>query len=104
MILSPHVERLRTPEQVRTFLDGNEPVDFQPVSRAETYAFVSRMLSRFDYARLGKSDRGLVKGFPGQGDGTVAIVGEASRGAVREDRPRWPWERRYTATDIRLLA
>lgn len=52
MILSLDVERLRTPEQVRAFLDGSEPVDFNPVSRAE--AFASRTLTRFDYARLGK--------------------------------------------------
>ena len=63
MILSLHVERLRTPEQIRAFLNGSEPVDFNPVSRDEAYAFVSRTLSRFGYARLGKPDRGLVKGF-----------------------------------------
>ena len=49
MILSRDVERLRTPEQVRAYLDGNAEVDFQPVSRSEAYAFVSR----FDYTRLG---------------------------------------------------
>ena len=69
MILSLHVERLRTPEQVRAFLDGSEPVDFNPVSRDEAYAFVSRTLKRFDYARLGKPDRGLVKGFLGKATG-----------------------------------
>ena len=47
MILSLDVERLRTPEQVRAFLDGSEPVDFNPVSREEAYAFVSRTLTRF---------------------------------------------------------
>ena len=69
MILSLHVERLRTPEQVRAFLDGSEPVDFNPVSRDEAYAFVSRTLTRFDYARLGKPDMGLVKGFLGKATG-----------------------------------
>ena len=47
MILSLDVERLRTPEQVRAFLDGSGPVDFNPVSRDEAYAFVSRTLTRF---------------------------------------------------------
>ena len=40
-------------------------MDFQPASRSEVYAFVSPMPSRFDYTHLGKSDRGLVKGFLG---------------------------------------
>ena len=113
MILSLDVERLRNPEQVRAFLDGNEPVDFQPVSRSEAYAFVSRMLSRFDYTRLGKSDRGLVKAFVGKATGlsrsqVTRLVGQFVKTGQVVDRrrgaPRRPFERRYTAADIRLLA
>ena len=65
MILSLDVERLRTLEQVRAFLDGNGPVDFKPRSRKEVYAFVQRTLARFGYARLGKADKGAVKRFLG---------------------------------------
>ena len=113
MILSLHVERLRTPEQVRAFLDGSEPVDFNPVSRDEAYAFVSRTLTRFDYARLGKPDRGLAKGFLGKATGlsraqlTRLVRQFAKTGQVvdrRRGAPRRPFERRYTAADIRLLA
>ena len=113
MILSLHVERLRTPEQVRAFLDGSEPVDFNPVSRDEAYAFVSRTLTRFDYARLGKPDRGLVKRFLGNATGlsraqlTRLVRQFAKTGQVVDRRggaPRRPFERRYTAADIRLLA
>lgn len=46
MILSLHFERRSTPEQVRAFLEGNEPVDFKPVSHGEGYAFVSQTLTR----------------------------------------------------------
>ena len=113
MILSLDVERLRTPEQVRAFLDGSEPVDFNPVSRDEAYAFVSRTLTRFDYARLGKPDRCLVKGFLGKATGlsraqlTRLVRPFAKTGQVVDRRggaPRRPFERRYTAADIRLLA
>ena len=69
MILSLDVETLRSSEQVRAFLDGSEPVDFNPVSRDETYAFVSRTLTRFDYAHLGKPHRRLVKGLLGKATG-----------------------------------
>jgi len=113
MILSLHVERLRTPEQVRAFLEGNEPVDFKPVSRKEAYAFVSRTLTRFDYARLGKRDRGLVKGLLGKATGlsraqVTRLVGQFVKTGQVVDRrggaPQRPFERRYTAADIRLLA
>ena len=63
MILSLDVERLHTLDQVRAFLDGNEPVDFKPRSRAEAYAFVQRTLARFGYARLGKADKGALRRF-----------------------------------------
>ena len=113
MILSLDVERLRTPEQVRAFLDGSEPVDFNPVSREESYAFVSRTLTRFDYTRLGKPDRGLVKGLLGKATGlsraqVTRLVGQFARTGQVVDRrrgaPPRPFERRYTAADIRLLA
>lgn len=109
MILSLDVERLRTPEQVRAFLDGNGPVDFQPVCRSEGYAFVSRMLSRFDYARLGRPDRGLVKGFLGKATGlsraqVTRLVGQFVKTGRVEDRrrgaPRRPFERRYTPAGV----
>ena len=113
MILSLDVERLRTPEQVRAFLDGSEPVDFNPVSREESYAFVSRTLTRFGYTRLGKPDRGLVKGLLGKATGlsraqVTRLVGQFVRTGQVVDRrrgaPPRPFERRYTAADIRLLA
>lgn len=63
MILSPDVERLHTLDQVRAFLEGNEPVDFKPRSRDEAYAFVQRTLARFGYARLGKADKGALRRF-----------------------------------------
>ena len=56
--LEPTRGKTSHPEQIRAFLNGSEPVDFNPVSRDEAYAFVSRTLSRFGCARLGKPDRG----------------------------------------------
>ncbi|MCY3821353.1 MAG: hypothetical protein OXH52_18695 [Gammaproteobacteria bacterium] len=113
MILSLDVEGLRTPEQVRAFLDGNDAVVFQPASRSEAHAFVSRMLSRFGYAGLDRPDRGLLKRFPGKATGlsraqvTRLVAQFLKTGCVVDRRgggPRRPFERRYTAADIRLLA
>ena len=88
-------------------------MDFNPVSRDEAYAFVSRTLTRFEYARLGKPDRGLVKGLLGKATGlsraqlTRLVRQFVNTGQVVDRRggaPRRPFERRYTAADIRLLA
>ena len=73
MISSLHVERLHTLEQVRAFLDGNGAVDFEPSTREEAYGFVERMLARFDYADLGKNDKGLVKRFPAKATGLFLV-------------------------------
>ena len=113
MILSLGIERLRTLEQVGAFLDGNEPVDFRPGTRREAYAFVQKALVRFDYASLGKADRGLAKRFLEKVTGlsraqlTRLVRQHAETGRVVDRRGRPPsrrFERRYTAADVRLLA
>ena len=113
MILSLDVERLRTLEQVRAFLDGNGPVDFNPRSRKEAYAFVQRTMARFGYARLGKADKGTLKRFLGKTTGlsraqlTRLVRQYVDTGRIVDRRggpPAWPFERRYTAADVRLLA
>jgi hypothetical protein len=48
-------------EQVRAFLAGSGGVRFAGQSRTEVYAWTERTLVRFEYARLGKRDRGLVR-------------------------------------------
>jgi len=113
MILSLSIERLRTLEQVGAFLDGSVPVDFKPDTRGEAYAFVQRMLARFDYGRLGKADKGLVKRFLEKTTGlsraqmTRLVRQHAGTGRIEDRRGRPPsrrFERRYTAADIRALA
>ena len=113
MILNLDVERLHTLDQVRAFLDGNEPVDFKPRSRAEAYAFVQRTLARFGYARLGKADKGALRRFLGKTTGlsraqlTRLVRQHLDTGRIVDRRggpPARPFERRYTPGDIRLLA
>ena len=55
--------RLRTIEQLRAFVEGNEAVDFQPRDRGEAYGFARATLERFGYRRLGKRDKGVVLRF-----------------------------------------
>ena len=56
-------ERIRTLDQVRAFLDGNEPADFELTDRTSAYAFVRRTLVRFEYHGLRKPDKTSVKRF-----------------------------------------
>ena len=113
MIVDIQTRRLRTIEQLRAFVEGNEAVDFQPRDRGEAYGFARATLERFGYRRLGKRDKGVVLRF------LVAATGISRQqmerlvrqwrdtGAIRDrrggNRGR-PFARRYAAADIRLLA
>ena len=63
MIVKLDTQRLQTLDQVREFLAGSRPLDLQPQTRAEAYAFVAEALQRFDYSRQGKADKGLIRRF-----------------------------------------
>ena len=88
-------------------------MDFKPRSRAEAYSFVQRTLARFGYARLGKADKGALRRFLGKTTGlsraqlTRLVRQYLDTGRIvdrRDGPPARPFERRYTAADIRLLA
>ena len=59
-----HTERIRTLDDIRAFLDGNQAADIAPHDREAAYAFIDRTLVRFRYhfglSRVGK---GLVRRF-----------------------------------------
>ena len=61
MIVTLQTERVRTPDQVRAFVEGSEAVDFTGADRESVYEFVRRALVRLSYERLGKPDKGLVR-------------------------------------------
>ncbi len=47
--------------QVRSCLDGNEPVDYRPLDREGAYEFVRATLETFGYQGLGRTDRGTIR-------------------------------------------
>ena len=106
-------ERLTTLEEVRLFIAGSAAVDFAGADRESTYEFTRRTLSRFEYGRLGRSDKGLLRRYLTKATGLsraqVArlIRQHADTGRIEDRRggaPSRPFERRYTAADVRLLA
>jgi transposase InsO family protein len=98
-------------EQVRAFLAGSGEVRFAGQSRAETYGWTERALVRFEYAGLGKRDKGLVRRYimrltglsRAQVTRLIASYRESGRvKAATYQRRKFP--ARYTKADVELLA
>ena len=113
MIVDIRTRRLRTTEQLRAFVEGNEAVDFRPRNRDEAYGFVQETLKRFGYRGLGKRDKSVVLRFLMAATGISRQQMERlvrqwrETGAVRDRRGGGrgrPFARKYAAVDIRLLA
>ena len=106
------IERVRTIDEVRDFMTGSEPVDFHLTDRRGAYDFVTRTLRRLNYAGLSKADKGVVRCFVAKVTGlsraqSTRLIGQyRNTGHIRDRRcgATRPFERRYTAADIRLLA
>ena len=53
--------RMTTLDQVRSCLEGNEPVDYHPLDREGAYEFVCATLDSFGYPGLGRADKGTIR-------------------------------------------
>ncbi len=113
MIVTLQTERIGTLEEVRAFMEGNEPVDIKLADRASAYDFIRRTLVRFGYHAEGKAAKGLLKAYIGKATGlsrsqvTRLIRQHRESGEVRDRRggpPAKPFRRKYTKADVRLLA
>jgi hypothetical protein len=98
-------------EQVRAFLRGTGEVRFAGENRTEVYAWTERTLVRFEYAGLGKGEKGLVRLYLARMTGlsraqvTRLIAGYIASGQVKPAayrRRKFP--ARYTKADVELLA
>ena len=113
MIVTLRTERIRTLDQMRAFVEGNEPADFEFTDRTSAYAVIRRTLVRFEYHTLRKPDKGLVRRFLEKATGFSEaqmdrlIAQHRRTGGIRDHRrkpPAKPFPRRYTAYDAALLA
>ena len=103
---------LQTMEQIRAFLEGTHPLDFDVPAREALYDWIAGELRRLGYLRLGKADKGLVRRYLEKVSGlsraqmTRLIRQFRKTGSIRDrrGRPARPFPRRYTDADIRLLA
>ena len=96
MIVTLQTQRVQTLEQVRRVAEGNEPVDFALADRASAYEFIRRTLVQFDYAALGKADKGAVKAYLAKMTGlsraqlTRLMAQHRSTGRIRDRRSAGP--------------
>ena len=106
-------EQIRTFDQVRAFLEGNDSVEIHLADRDAAYTFIKRTLVRFGYHGLGRADKGLLRRFLGKVTGlspaqlTRLIAQHGRTGRIRDRRrkpPARPFPRRYTPHDVALLA
>ena len=58
-----HTHRVRTLDEVRSFLDGTEPVEVQSLNRGARYEFVAQTFRRCRYGQLGKAEKGVLRRF-----------------------------------------
>ena len=98
---------------VRAFVEGKGSVDHKHRDLEGAYAFVMEQLRRLGYKGLGKRDKGTVRRFlakttglsEAQVDRRIRQWRETGRIEDRRGGGRGrPFERRYTAADIRVLA
>ena len=112
MIVTLHTQELRTLAQVRAFVAGSESVAFTLADRAAAHGWMGDTLRQFDYPRLVRPDKGMVRQYLATVTGlsraqvTRAIGQFAASGRIEDRRraPAAPFLRRYTTADIRLLA
>ena len=112
MIVTLQTQGLQTLEQLRAFLEGSQPIDFDVPQREAANDFIAQTLRRFGYARLGKTNKGLVRRYLCKVTGrsraqmTRRIAQFRATGRI-DDRRRGPakaFPRRYTREDVLRLA
>lgn len=98
-------------EQVRAFLAGSSEVRFAGQRRDEVYGWTERTLVRFEYAGLGKREKGLVRRYVARMTGlsraqvTRLIASYTGSGHVKAaPYQRRKFAARYTKADVELLA
>ena len=112
MIVKLHSKRLHSVDEIRAFLAGSRPLDFEIPARAEAYQWVEGSLRQLRYRHLSKADKGLVRRYLRKVTGrsraqiTRLITQFIRSGRIRDRRgkPVNAFRRRYLSADVALLA
>jgi hypothetical protein len=104
--------RIQGLEQMRSFLEGTQEVEFEVPARGERQAWIGQTLDQAGYRSLKRKERGLVVRYLCKVTGysrqqmTRRIAQWRELGVVEDGRkgPAKPFATRYTAQDVALLA
>ena len=111
MVIDMNDAKLHTLDELRAFLNDTVAVGFS-VDTPERYDFITRILRRFGYARLRRTEKGVVLRFLGRVSGysraqLTRLVGRGRKAApLAKQYPaqRIGFTRTYTDADVLLLA
>lgn len=117
MVINMNETRLLTIAQLQQFLAGSHEIEFtaHDGDDSERYAHISRVLKRFDYPHLKRTDAGVVLAYLRRTSGysraqITRLVARWSGNRLaatplvkRYSAPSAPFKRKYTTEDIALL-
>lgn len=111
MVIDMEEARLHTLAQIKAFLDGTAEGAFR-VPKADRPRFIARMLTRFDSACHGRADKSVLLRYLERMTGlsrqqVTRLVRQYRQDGTLSSRhgaPRHAFPRRFTATDVALLA
>jgi hypothetical protein len=104
-------EQLRTLEQVKSFIEGSQEIEFRGLNAHEKYKWTEEVLKRFRYPKLQKEGKGVIKSYLLKVTGysraqlTRLIRLYQQSGKIQPakyQRHRFP--RKYSVEDVALLA
>jgi transposase InsO family protein len=112
MIVTLQTTGIKTLEQIRGFVEGNQAVSFVLNDRPSAHRWLMETLKRFRYKHCSKIDKGLLRTYVCKLTGlsraqVTRLIAQYYRDGRIEDRrkaPAKPFATRYTPDDIRLLA
>jgi transposase InsO family protein len=113
MVIDMNETKLTTIGQIREFLAGTADISWTPEDDDKArYAFIRNVLSRFDYPRLKRPDKGLIRVYLRHTSGysraqlarLIRQYLDSGRMVQRYAKPRSGFAHIYTDADVRLLA
>jgi transposase InsO family protein len=104
-------EQLQTLEQVKSFIEGSQKIEFRGLNAHEKYTWIEEVMKRFRYPKLHKEGKGLIKSYLLKVTGysraqltrLIRLYQESGKiQPAKYQRHRFP--QKYSAEDVALLA
>jgi transposase InsO family protein len=104
-------KQLRTLEQVKQFVDSSQGIEFNGIDRREKYRWIEEVLRKFQYQRLKKAGKGMLRQYIEKVTGysraqvNRLIYRYHQSGQIKPvEYRRYRFPQKYTAAEVALLA